>query len=49
MLDVRAGDVGVKVGPGPTAAGYRVAAPAQVTALLERLLTLLQGPGAAVG
>ena len=49
VLDARAGDVGVKVGPGSTAAGYRVAAPAQVTALLERLLTWLQGPGAAAG
>ena len=43
VLDPGAGDVGVKVGPGPTAAGYRVAAPAQVTALLERLLREIRG------
>ena len=49
VLDPGAGDVGVKVGPGPSVAGYRVAAPVQVTALLERLLTLLRGPGPAAG
>ena len=43
VLDPEAGDVGVKVGPGPTAAGYRVAAPAQVTGLLERLLREIRG------
>jgi len=37
-LDPLAGDVGVKVGPGDTAAGYRVAAEADVTRLLEELL-----------
>jgi trehalose 6-phosphate phosphatase len=31
-------DVGIKVGPGPTAAGYRVADPVEVTEVLELLL-----------
>jgi trehalose 6-phosphate phosphatase len=35
---LRDGDVGVKVGEGGTAAGYRVAAPEDVADLLERLL-----------
>jgi trehalose 6-phosphate phosphatase len=35
---LRPGDVGVKVGPGDTAAGYRVDAPKDVAALLEGLL-----------
>ena len=35
---LRPGDVGVKVGDGDTAAGYRVGAPEDVTALLEALL-----------
>jgi trehalose 6-phosphate phosphatase len=34
---LRPGDVGVKVGPGDTAAGHRVDAPPDVGALLERL------------
>lgn len=41
VLDPAAGDVGVKVGPGPTAAGFRVAAPEDVTVLLRRLLEAL--------
>ncbi|WP_340291031.1 trehalose-phosphatase, partial [Aquipuribacter hungaricus] len=41
VLDPAAGDVGVKVGTGPTAAGYRVAAPEDVTVLLRRLLEAL--------
>jgi len=49
VLDAPAGDVGVKVGPGSTAAAHRVAAPAQVTGLLERLLTLVTGAGGAAG
>lgn len=35
---MRPGDVGVKVGAGPTAAGFRVGSPQEVTLLLERLL-----------
>jgi len=35
---LRPGDVGVKVGAGPTAATHRVDGPAEVTVLLERLL-----------
>ncbi|WP_299038321.1 trehalose-phosphatase [uncultured Pseudokineococcus sp.] len=38
VLDGAAGDVGVKVGPGATAAGFRVAGPEAVSALLEHLL-----------
>lgn len=38
VLDPGAGDVGVKVGDGTTAAAFRVGAPEDVTALLERLL-----------
>jgi trehalose 6-phosphate phosphatase len=37
-----ASDVGVKVGPGPSAAGWRVNGPAAVVHLLERLLELRQ-------
>lgn len=40
-LDPVAGDVGVKVGPGPTAAGHRVRDPEEVTVLLDRLADLL--------
>lgn len=36
---MRGGDVGVKVGPGDTAAGFRVDSPADVAAALEYLLT----------
>jgi trehalose 6-phosphate phosphatase len=35
---LRPGDVGVKVGPGDTAAGHRVDAPPDITALLELLV-----------
>jgi trehalose 6-phosphate phosphatase len=35
---LKPGDVGVKVGDGDTAAGFRVGAPEVVTALLEALL-----------
>jgi trehalose 6-phosphate phosphatase len=35
---LRAGDIGVKVGEGPTAAPYRVADPQAVAELLEALL-----------
>jgi trehalose 6-phosphate phosphatase len=35
---MRAGDVGVKVGPGETLAGYRVESPEDVAAALEYLL-----------
>ena len=37
-LEPGAGDVGVKVGDGATAAGFRVGTPEDVTALLQRLL-----------
>jgi trehalose 6-phosphate phosphatase len=37
---LRDGDVGVKVGPGDTAALHRVAGPPEVSAMLERLLGL---------
>jgi trehalose 6-phosphate phosphatase len=37
---LRPGDVGVKVGDGETAAAFRVAGPADVAVLLERLLAL---------
>lgn len=33
-------DVGIKVGPGPTAAGYRIDTPEQVTTVLLRLIEL---------
>jgi trehalose 6-phosphate phosphatase len=35
---MQAGDVGIKVGEGDTAAGYRVGTPEDVTAVLEQLL-----------
>lgn len=38
-----AGDFGIKVGPGPTAAGYRVDAPPAVAILLARLAELRSG------
>lgn len=38
FIRLRPGDVGVKVGDGDTAAGHRVPGPAEVAALLERLL-----------
>ncbi len=44
VLDAAAGDVGVKVGPGATAAGHRVGSPEQVTAMLARLADLLPAP-----
>lgn len=40
---LRDGDVGVKVGEGETAAGFRVGAPEDVADLLERLLALRRG------
>lgn len=46
-LDDAAGDVTVKVGPGPTAARHRVDDPAAVAVLLERLVALRRS-GAAV-
>jgi len=39
------GDVGVKVGPGPTAGRYRVDSPEAVAALLEGFAASLEGPG----
>ena len=44
VLDAGAGDVGVKVGPGPTVAAGWVGSPEDVTALLRRLLELLPAP-----
>lgn len=38
FVRLRPGDVGIKVGDGDTAAGHRVAAPQDVTAVLEELL-----------
>jgi len=43
VLDATAGDVGVKVGAGATAAGFRVADPEAVSALLEHLLGARRG------
>jgi len=43
VLDAGGGDVGVKVGEGRTAAGFRVAGPEAVTALLEHLLAARRG------
>ena len=40
---LRPGDVGVKVGDGDTAAGFRVAAPDDVTGLLQALLAARRG------
>ena len=37
---LRPGDVGVKVGPGETAAQYRVPGPAEIGALLQELLAV---------
>jgi trehalose 6-phosphate phosphatase len=42
---LRPADVGVKVGPGPTAAGYRVDRPADVVEILEHLARRAIGPG----
>ncbi len=42
---LRGADVGVKVGPGPTAAGYRVEGPAQVPGLLLLIESLRAGRG----
>lgn len=39
---LRAGDLGVKVGPGPSVAGWRVDDPVAVVGLLERLRSLRQ-------
>ncbi|MGQ7297271.1 trehalose-phosphatase [Quadrisphaera sp. KR29] len=41
VLDPSAGDVGVKVGEGATAAGFRVGTPEDVAALLEHLVSAL--------
>ena len=38
FVRLRPGDVGIKVGEGDTAAGYRVGTPEDVTAVLEQLL-----------
>ena len=43
FVRMRERDVGVKVGEGETAAAYRVAAPEDVTALLERMLAARRG------
>lgn len=43
VLDEAAGDVGVKVGDGDTAAGFRVADPEAVSALLEHLVAARRG------
>ena len=43
FVRLRAGDVGIKVGEGDTAAGYRVGTPEDVTAVLERLLAARRG------
>jgi trehalose 6-phosphate phosphatase len=40
-LDPAAGDVGVKVGPGDTAAGHRIDGPPDVAVLLSSLADLL--------
>lgn len=41
-LDPGAGDVGVKVGDGDTAAGFRVGTPEDVSALLQHLVSVLR-------
>ena len=43
FVRLQAGDVGIKVGEGDTAAGYRVGTPEDVTAVLERLLAARRG------
>jgi trehalose 6-phosphate phosphatase len=43
FVRLRAGDVGIKVGEGDTAAGYRVGTPEDVTAVLETLLAARRG------
>jgi trehalose 6-phosphate phosphatase len=43
FVRMQAGDVGIKVGEGDTAAGYRVGTPEDVTAVLEQLLAARRG------
>ncbi|MEH3077911.1 MAG: trehalose-phosphatase [Quadrisphaera sp.] len=43
VLDPAAGDVGVKVGDGETAAEFRVGTPEDVSALLQHLVSVLRG------
>jgi trehalose 6-phosphate phosphatase len=43
FVRLRPGDVGIKVGDGDTAAGYRVATPQDVTDVLEELLAARRG------
>ena len=43
FVRLRPGDVGIKVGDGETAAGYRVTTPEDVTGVLEELLADRRG------
>jgi trehalose 6-phosphate phosphatase len=46
FVTLRRGDVGIKVGPGDTAAEHRIATPEDVTVVLEELLAARRGPHA---
>ena len=46
FAELGAGDCSIRVGPGDTAAGHRLAGPPEVLAFLQALAALLADPGA---